>query len=60
MLVVDGVELLQVKPYHLDLALDELREFLLCRQDNLLVFRGLLQPSLARAMPYSRPARSTT
>ena len=44
MLMVDSVELLQVGAYHLDLALDELRELLLCRQDNLLVFRGLLQP----------------
>ena len=38
MLMVDSVELLQVRPYHLDLALDEPREFLLCRQDNLLMF----------------------
>ena len=42
MLVVDSVELLQVRPYHFDLALDEPRELLLRRQDELLVLRGLL------------------
>ena len=58
MLVVDGVELLQVRPHHFDLTLDELRELLLRRQDELLVFGRLLQ--LARAMLYSKPALSTT
>jgi hypothetical protein len=43
MLVVDRVELLQVRPYHFDLAVDETREFLLCCHDDLLVFGCLLQ-----------------
>jgi hypothetical protein len=55
MLVVDSVELLQVGPYDLDLDFDELREFLLCRQDDLLVFRGFLQPSQARLRLVEHP-----
>ena len=69
MLVVDRVELLQVRPHHLDLALDEFREFLLCRQDDLLVCGCFLARQFcfawsaihvatgsARAMLCSRPA----
>ena len=55
MLIVDRVELLQVGAYHLDLSLDELRKFLLCRQDDLLVFGCLLQPSQARLRLVEHP-----
>src|SRR5206468_933758 len=70
MLMVDSVELLQVRPDHLDLTLDQPRELLLRCQDDLLVLGCLFSlarfgfawsaihaaTSFARAMLCSRPA----